>query len=188
MAASEITSLLCDLHGSEEVAGADPVWLGIGGQLYQLDACPGCAALLREALSPFIACARPAGAVPSWLLRPDAQYGRVVNGPVTKRDLILSVLRARIADGTYAAESYLPTQRDLAEEHGMSIQPVSDACWQLERDGLIQGTTRGRYIILRAPGRPGGPRTGRRRGNRPGAVSGVRSGLPLSGGGWCHGG
>jgi GntR family transcriptional regulator len=151
MAASEITSLVCDLHGGEEITGAAPVWLGIGGQLYQLDACPGCAARLGEALSPFLPCARPAGPVPSWLPRPDAPAGGAVSGPTTRRDLILSVLRARIADGTYPAGSYLPTQRDLAEEHGMSAQPVHDACWRLWQDGLIRSTTRGRYIILDTP-------------------------------------
>jgi hypothetical protein len=153
MAASEITSLSCDLPGCEEVAGAAPVWLGIGGQLYQLDACPGCTARLRQALSPFLARARPAGSVPGWLARPDAPPGRPAEGPTAKRDLILSVLRARIAGGTYPAGAYLPTQRDLAEEHGMSVQPVHDACWRLEQDGLIRGMTRGRYISLGAPGR-----------------------------------
>jgi hypothetical protein len=153
MAASEITSLVCDLHGGDEAAGAAPVWLGIGGQLYQLDVCPRCAARLREALSPFLSCARPAGSVPSWLPRPDAPPRRAAEGPAVKRDLILSVIRARIADGTYPAGSYLPTQRDLAEEHGMSAQPVHDACWQLWQDGLIRGTTRRRYIIQGAPRR-----------------------------------
>ena len=53
---------------------------------------------------------------------------RAAEGPAVKRDLIVGVLRARIASGTYPARSYLPTQRDLAEEHGMSVQPVHDAC------------------------------------------------------------
>jgi GntR family transcriptional regulator len=155
MAASEITSLVCGLHGGGEAAGAAPVWLGLSGQLYQLDACPGCAARLREALRPFLSCARLAGAVPSWLPRPDAPARRAAAGPAAKRDLILSVIRARIADGTYPAGSYLPTQRDLAEEHGMSAQPVHDACWRLEQDGLLRSTTRRRYII---PGTPACPR------------------------------
>jgi hypothetical protein len=169
MAASEITSQVCDLHGGEEATGAAPVWLGIGGQLYQLDVCPGCAARLREALGPFLSCARPAGSVPSWLPRPDAPARLAAEGPAVKRDLILSVIRARIASGTYPAGSYLPTQRDLAEEHGMSAQPVHDACWRLEQDGLIRGTTRGRYLIPGAPARAGAsapgqhPGTGRAR-------------------------
>jgi DNA-binding transcriptional regulator YhcF (GntR family) len=151
MATREITSLVCDLHDGEE--GAVPVWLGIGGQLYQLDVCPQCAAPLREVLGPFLTHARRAGAVPGWLPRPDAPAGRTVEGPTPKRDLILSVLRARIADGTYPAGSYLPAQRDLAGEHGMSVTPVSHACWQLERDGLIRGTDGGRYIIEPAASR-----------------------------------
>jgi hypothetical protein len=147
MATREIISLVCDLHGGKEVAGAVPAWLGIGGQLYQLDVCPECAARLCEVTGQFITHARKAGAVPDWLPRPDIPAGRTVTGPTPKRDLILSVIRARIADGTYPAGSYLPAQRDLADEHGMSVSPVISACWELEGDGLICGTARGRYII-----------------------------------------
>ena len=84
----------------------------------------------------------------------DAPARRAAEGPAAKRDLILSVLRARIAGGTYPAGAYLPTQRDLAEEHGMSVQPVHDACWRLEQDGLLRSTTRRRYIISGTPACP----------------------------------
>ena len=147
MATRHTISLLCDMHGGNEIAGAGPVWLGIGGQLYQLDLCPECATRLCEVAGQFLAHARWAGAVPEWLHRPDALADRMVIGPTPKRDLILRVIRARIADGTYSAGSYLPPQRDLADEHGMSITPVSRACWELESDGLICGTSGGRYII-----------------------------------------
>jgi hypothetical protein len=153
MATEEIISLVCDLHDGDEVAGAVPVWFGLGGQLYQIDACPGCAARLRDALEEFLTRARLAGAVPDWLPRPDAPAGRAVTAPRPKRDLILSVLRNRIADGTYPPGSYLPTQRDLAAEHGMSVTPVQSACWQLENDGMLSPADRGRYTIeAAAPG------------------------------------
>jgi DNA-binding GntR family transcriptional regulator len=47
--------------------------------------------------------------------------------PVPKYDLIVSVLRARIAGGTYPAGPHLPTQRDLASKHGTPVTPVRDA-------------------------------------------------------------
>jgi hypothetical protein len=81
VAVREITSLVCDLHGGEEAAGAAPVWLGIGGQLYRVDACPGCEARLREVLSPFIGYARPARALPAWLTGLDPAAGPAVRGP-----------------------------------------------------------------------------------------------------------
>jgi len=164
MATKEITSLVCDLHDGDEVAGAVPVWFGLGGQLYQIDACPGCAARLRDALAEFLTRARPAGAVPDWMPRPDATAGRAVMTPTPKRDLILSVLRQRIGDGTYPPESYLPTQRDLAAEHGMSVTPVQSACWQLEHDGMLRPADKGRYTIEAAASARRAP--GRRRRNR----------------------
>jgi len=150
VATEVITSLVCDLHDNDEVAGAAPVWFGLGGQLYQIDACPGCAARLRDALAEFLSRARPAGTVPDWLPRPDATAGRAVTAPTPKRDLILSVLRKRIADGTYPPGSYLPTQRDLAAEHGMSVTPVQSACWELVNDGMLSPALRGRYTIKAA--------------------------------------
>jgi hypothetical protein len=161
----QTVSLVCDLHGSEDILGAAPVWLGIGAELYQWDACPRCEDRLREALSPFLARARRAGALPSWLPRAGDPGGHVVSGPAAKRDLIISVIRARIACGIYPAGTYLPAQRDLAQEHGMSAQPVHDACWRLERAGLIRKTTRSRYIV-----QPGA--SARRAGDRRGSAAG----------------
>lgn len=61
MASKLIVSLVCDLHDRDPVPAAQPVRFGIDGHLYQVDACPGCAARLRGVLAPFISRARPAG-------------------------------------------------------------------------------------------------------------------------------
>jgi len=168
MAAVEMVSLVCDLHdGGERVAGTVPVWVGIGGQLYQADACSGCAARLREVLGEFLMRARRAGPVPGWLPRPDAPAGRAV-GTAPKRDLVVNVVRARIMDGTYPSGSYLPTQRELAAEHGTSATPVHNACWQLEQDGLIRRTDDGRGYIVEAASRKRGGRSAGRRAGFPG--------------------
>ena len=87
------------------------------------------------------------GAAPECPPRAGAPGDRAVTGPTPKRDLIAGVLRARIADGTYPAGSYLPTRRELAREHDMSVTPVGDACAAMEKDGLLCGAARGRYII-----------------------------------------
>lgn len=147
VAASEITSLVRGLGGGEAAAGTVPVWLAIGGHLYQLGVCPEDAVRLREELSPVLARACRTRVTPGWLPGPETPAGRMVTGPMPKRDLILSVIRARITNGTYPAGSYLPTQRDLAGEHGMSVQPVRRACWELEDDGLIRAASRGRYVV-----------------------------------------
>ena len=137
---------LRSLHGSEAAGREVPVWVAIGGQLFELAVCPHDAARLCDELSPVLARARRT-LMPGWLPGPQAPAGQPATGPMPKRDLILHVLRTRIADGTYPAGTYLPTQRDLAGEHGMSPQPVRRACWELERDGLIRLAARGRYIV-----------------------------------------
>jgi DNA-binding transcriptional regulator YhcF (GntR family) len=123
-----------------------PVSLWIGGRLYQFGACAGCAVLLHEEMSPFTA--HQAASGPHFPVQVPPG-GRAVS-PTPQYDLILSVLRARIADGTYPAGTYLPTRRDLAAEHSMSVSPVSNACWQLEQEGLLRSASHGRYIIRQA--------------------------------------
>lgn len=61
MARKLIVSLVCDLHDGDSVPGAQPVRFGIDGHLYQVDACPGCAARFRAVLAPFISRSRRAG-------------------------------------------------------------------------------------------------------------------------------
>ncbi|MFI9548504.1 winged helix-turn-helix domain-containing protein [Streptomyces sp. NPDC052016] len=47
-------------------------------------------------------------------------------------------LRSRIADGTYRLNSFLPSQRDLAEEFGVSRDTVQRAMRELASEGWIE--------------------------------------------------
>lgn len=67
MARKLIFDVVCDLHDDEQIPGARPVRFGIHGHVYEVDACPGCAARLVEILHPFIARARRAGVLPDLL-------------------------------------------------------------------------------------------------------------------------
>jgi hypothetical protein len=79
MARKLIVNVVCDLHDSEPLPGAQPVRFGIDGHVYQVDACPGCAARLRGVLDPFVSRASRAGVLPELLPgrtpRPDAAAG-----------------------------------------------------------------------------------------------------------------
>lgn len=47
-------------------------------------------------------------------------------------------LRARMADGTYPMRSFLPSQRDLAEEYGVSRDTVQRVLRELANEGWIE--------------------------------------------------
>jgi DNA-binding FadR family transcriptional regulator len=70
-------------------------------------------------------------------------------GPAAKATLsaeIHRVLRRRILDGTYAAETTLPSERQLSEDLGASRHAVREALKRLQQAGLISisqgGSTR----------------------------------------------
>ncbi|MFJ9117879.1 winged helix-turn-helix domain-containing protein [Streptomyces sp. NPDC102394] len=66
--------------------------------------------------------------------------------------LILEALRARIADGTYALGSHLPTQRALAEEFEVSRDTVQKALRELKSEGWVdsrQGS--GSWVVDELP-------------------------------------
>ena len=67
MARKLIVNVVCDLHEGEQVQGARPVRFGIDGHVYQVDACPGCAARLRGVLDSFISRACRVGVLPDLL-------------------------------------------------------------------------------------------------------------------------
>lgn len=67
MARKLIFDVVCDLHDGEQIPGARPVRFGIDGHVYEVDACPGCAAKLAETLHPIIVRARRVGVLPDLL-------------------------------------------------------------------------------------------------------------------------
>lgn len=63
------------------------------------------------------------------------------------KDQTIQELRRRIIDGTYPAHSYLPAERDLARELGLSRWSVSAALTALKQEGWIE-QTRGRGTMV----------------------------------------
>ncbi|MER6131893.1 GntR family transcriptional regulator [Streptomyces sp. NPDC001815] len=62
---------------------------------------------------------------------------------------IETIVRQRLADGTYATRTWLPPVRDLAREFGTSATTVSRALAPLQREKLLgsQSGTQGLYVI-----------------------------------------
>lgn len=48
-------------------------------------------------------------------------------------------IRRQIEDGELAPGAKLPTHAALAQQYGVSLQPVKMALWQLELQGLVEG-------------------------------------------------
>lgn len=46
-------------------------------------------------------------------------------------------LRRRIEAGEWAPGAQIPTQSEIAEQYGSSLQPVKTALWMLELDGVV---------------------------------------------------
>ncbi|MDW8289536.1 MAG: GntR family transcriptional regulator [Armatimonadota bacterium] len=63
--------------------------------------------------------------------------------------VIANTLRERVLSGEYRENSWLPTERDLAEEFGVSRTIVRHAIEELERQGLIVRSPRCRPIVKR---------------------------------------
>jgi DNA-binding transcriptional regulator YhcF (GntR family) len=61
---------------------------------------------------------------------------------------VASKLRARMTDGTYAVNSRLPTQRELAEEFGVSRDTVQRVVNELRSEGWIE-TRQGSGTVVR---------------------------------------
>ncbi|MEH0444790.1 MULTISPECIES: winged helix-turn-helix domain-containing protein [unclassified Streptomyces] len=66
----------------------------------------------------------------------DAQRGSDGGGREFQR--VADDLRARMTDGTYSLRSFLPSQRDLAEEYGVSRDTVQRVLRELADEGWIE--------------------------------------------------
>ncbi|MFE1752072.1 winged helix-turn-helix domain-containing protein [Streptomyces anandii] len=91
------------------------------------------------------------------------QYGEEAGGREFQR--VADELRARMTDGTYPLRGYLPAQRDLAKELGVSRDTVQRALRELQREGWIESRQGSGSRVLRTqrihspavsrlPGRP----------------------------------
>lgn len=64
---------------------------------------------------------------------------------------ILETLRTRIADGTYAIDSHLPAQRELAEELGVSRDTVQRVMRELNSEGWIKSRQGSGTRVVKSP-------------------------------------
>jgi DNA-binding GntR family transcriptional regulator len=62
------------------------------------------------------------------------------------KDQVTQLLRDYLISGNIAAGTKL-VERDIAEQLGISRAPARDALLQLEREGLIESRSNGRYVI-----------------------------------------
>ncbi|MGW4822350.1 winged helix-turn-helix domain-containing protein [Streptomyces sp. NPDC004227] len=63
---------------------------------------------------------------------------RVIDGGGREFRRVSDELRARMADGTYPVRSFLPSQRDLAEEFGVSRDTVQRVLRELSNEGWTE--------------------------------------------------
>lgn len=82
---------------------------------------------------------------------------------------VAEALRVRITDGTYPLRSFLPSQRDLAEEFGVSRDTVQRVLRELVDQGWIESRQGSGSRVVKAPSLPSEPTTRLRQGAGVGA-------------------
>ncbi|WP_329366848.1 GntR family transcriptional regulator [Streptomyces sp. NBC_01483] len=82
----------------------------------------------------------------------------VRDGGGTEFPRVLETLRTRIADGTYALATHLPSRRALAEEFGVSRDIVQRVLRELNNEGWIKSRQGSGSRVVKSPTHPGGPR------------------------------
>ena len=70
---------VCDLHEAGEVTATQTIRWGFDGRVWEIDACPGCAAQVRDTLRQLARHARAAGTSPVLLPSPDPAPDRTRN-------------------------------------------------------------------------------------------------------------
>jgi hypothetical protein len=71
---------VCDLHEAEEVAATQTIRWGFDGRVWEIDACSGCAAQIRNTLSQLARHARAEGTSPVLLPPSDPASDHTCNG------------------------------------------------------------------------------------------------------------
>jgi DNA-binding LacI/PurR family transcriptional regulator/DNA-binding transcriptional regulator YhcF (GntR family) len=80
--------------------------------------------------------------------------------PVTRQ--LLTILTKEIEQGAYAAGERFPSERDIAQQYGLSRASVREAVAQMIARGLLVRTNgRGTFVVDRAAGAPGVHATGK---------------------------
>jgi len=98
----------------------------------------------------------------SGLPEAEARYGRGVSeergdGGGTEFERVLTALRTRIANGTYALGSQLPSQRELAEEFEVSRDTVQRVVRELNSEGWIKPRQGSGTRVVKKPTHLGAP-------------------------------
>jgi hypothetical protein len=130
MTRKQIIRRVCDLHEADEVTATQTIRWGIDGQAWEIDACSGCAAQIRDMLRPLAGHARAAGTSPALLRPPGLVPGRTRNGRLRRDQLDASaVIRAYRDQKLSLAQcaSMFGTSRRIIEltlaEHGIVRRP-----------------------------------------------------------------
>jgi DNA-binding transcriptional MocR family regulator len=89
--------------------------------------------------------------------------------PMLLYERLAEELREQIAQGALSAGERLPSIRQLAQGHGVSVATAVQACLQLEREGLAVARPRSGYFVRAAMPQPPVARPTRRR--APGTIS-----------------
>lgn len=92
----------------------------------------------------------------SGLVAVPKRYGRDVSsgrgeGGGREYNTLLEELRVRIADGTYAVGQSLPTQREFAEEFGVSRDTVQRVLRELKGEGWIESRQGSGSRVVKSP-------------------------------------
>jgi DNA-binding GntR family transcriptional regulator len=72
--------------------------------------------------------------------------------PRPLREQITSLITGRIADGTYAIGSKIPSTRELARECDVSERTIAEVVKALKEDGVLRGIPGRGVYVLRMPG------------------------------------
>jgi hypothetical protein len=130
MARKLIIRRVCDLHEAEEVATAQTIRWWIDGRVWEIDACPGCAAQIRDMLRPLAGHARAAGISPALLLPPGLVPVRTRNGRLRRDQLDVSAVTRAYRDQKLSmaqCAAMFGTSRRIIEltliEHGIERRP-----------------------------------------------------------------
>ncbi|MDL4815387.1 winged helix-turn-helix domain-containing protein [Actinomadura opuntiae] len=74
-----------------------------------------------------------------------------LSDPRPLREQITSLITRRIADGTYAVGSKIPTARELARECDVSERTIAEVIRGLRESGVLRGIPGRGVYVLRMP-------------------------------------
>ena len=130
MARKLITRRVCDLHGTGDVTAAQTIRWGFDGRVWEIDACPGCAAQIRGILAQLTPNARAAGTSPALLPQANPAPGRTRSGHLRRDQLDAAAVIGAYRDQKLSlaqVAARFGTSRRVIElmlaEHGIARRP-----------------------------------------------------------------